>query len=251
MEILIVLPVKPKVVDDKFRTGANPEIESKFMKCLEALESKYDFSVHIDDTSYPSQPTDCRPWSKITRIRNAILDSVPWKDHTHLLWIDADLVQFPPNLIDLLVEANPDGVSAPMVLVEGTVGFYDRAAFVIRGAEHVDPNNITFLHGRNLDFNPPYWPKWNQLVHHDMHTSEYMKEMPAKDQNIVEMDCVGSCLLVNTDIYNAGARYEDHPAFTDHFPICKKARDLGRKVTVRRDLFVYHANLPLYGEKWH
>lgn len=248
-KILVMIPKKPSVVDDKFRQGANPKIDAKFMACLGELESEHEFHVHIDDTSYPSKPTDCRPWSKITRIRNAMMDNVPWQDFSHLLWIDADLVEFPSDLIDRLMEVNPDGVSAPMVLVEGTTGFYDRAAFIIKGTDVVDPNNITFLNGRNLSFNPPYWPNWSKLVHPDMTTKEYMKEMPTAD--VVEMDCVGSCLLINTAAYAAGARYEDHPAFTDHYPICKMTRSLGNKVTVRRDLFTYHANLPLYGEKWH
>ena len=53
------------------------------------------------------------------------------------MWIDSDLVEIPPDLPTTLVTANPDGVTAPMVLIEepGPVGpnqFYDTTAFVLK-----------------------------------------------------------------------------------------------------------------------
>lgn len=231
MHVLVIVPYKPDM---------KPSIEEPSQACLSALKSDRKppiaFDVLEQRRPFPSEPTDCTPWSKVTRVRNYTLDTCDWEHYTHILWIDGDIVDYPPNLLDLLMEANPNGVCAPMVLIEGGNSFYDRSAFIIRGRSHFKPHHrIPFLSGRNLNFVPPYWAP----------SAAIPKE------NFVDMDCVGSVTLVNTDIYRAGARYEDHPSFTDHFPICCKAWELGGGVTCRRDVTAYHANLPKHGEQWH
>jgi hypothetical protein len=233
MRVLVIVSYKPDMM---------PEIEAKSQACLKqiptfspATETKPTVSIDVFEQRkpFPSEESDCTPWSKVTRVRNHTLDVCGWENYDALLWIDGDIVDYPPNMPDLLVEANYCGVTAPLVLVEKKRTFYDRSAFIIHGTCHVEPTHrFPFLHGRNLSDHEPYWtytPK----------------------ENLVDMDCVGSVTLVNTDIYREGARYEDHPAFTDHFPICQRALQLGRRVLCRRDVIAYHADLPKYGEAWH
>lgn len=233
-DVLIAYPCKPDDSEDKFRGDTPATITALFNERLNALmqATRLNVQTYQEGRAFPQLATDSRPWSKITRIRNNMLDNMPWELYDYVLWIDADIVDFPPDLIENLIDANPTGVSAPMVLTEDTNGFYDRSAFIIKGTSDICPQNRSFLTGRNLTFIPPYW-------------------LQEPQDNIVEMDCVGSVLLVNTDIYDAGARYTDHPAFTDHFAICSAARAMKRPVTVRRDMLTYHANLPKYGKKWH
>ena len=40
--------------------------------------------------------------------------------HEWVLWMDADVTQYPPNLVQLLHTANPTGVTAPLVLIQST-----------------------------------------------------------------------------------------------------------------------------------
>jgi hypothetical protein len=93
----------------------------------------------------------------LAHIRNIVIERflVPGL-HEYVLWVDADVVEYPPNLVTLLHQANPEGVTAPTVLIEdsnsedyhsrcrgGVCGgkaqkerhfqFYDRAAFIVAG----------------------------------------------------------------------------------------------------------------------
>jgi hypothetical protein len=45
-------------------------------------------------------------------------------------------------------------------------------------------------------------------------------------------------------------RFEDHPCFTDHFPVCQSHRDYGGKIYMDLGSVSMHANLPLYGIPW-
>ena len=39
-------------------------------------------------------------------------------EHEYVLWLDADVVKYPPDLVLRLYETNPHGVSAPLVVIE-------------------------------------------------------------------------------------------------------------------------------------
>jgi hypothetical protein len=160
-----------------------------------------------------------------------MLTKIDVNHYDYLLWIDADIIDFPLDMPSRLIEGNPTGISAPMVLIEGSNTFYDYTAFVIKGQDHIEPRSRNCIHGRNLKPQSPYW-------------------INVPTETVVELDCVGTITLVPSWVYKF-ARYEDHPAFTDHYPLCKAVRDAGLKVTVDRSLLAYHANLPAYGESWH
>lgn len=222
--VLIVVPCKPSLPDGIYY----PMLEqvSKTIK-----SSKTPCSLYLDTTSEPSEPTDNLPWTKVARVRNKILDQCLQCSYTHFLWVDADVIVLPTGLVDTLLSHNPHGVAAPMVLIEGSQQHYDGSAYIQRHTSHIAPGNRQCnYHGRNFDQFPPYVP--NQ-------------------PEVLEVDCVGTITLVNTAIYESGARYENHPTFTDHFPICERSWVLGRPVTVSRDLIARHADLPKYGLSWH
>jgi hypothetical protein len=228
MRILVMIPIKPSL-----HTLLR-------LKCyalagrLAEFNPQHELSLYFDSRPEPAQPGDSTPWSKVTRIRNKALEAVNWQAFDYICWIDADVVEYDYGIISALVQLADGGVAAPMVLIEKWgQRFYDYCAFVIAGQSHVQPTNRKQVRGRNLAFDPPYW----------------YPTLPRED--VVPMDCVGTFYVVHTDIYRSGVRHEDHPAFTDHFPICAKAREMGRRVVVDRRLVVKHANLPMYGEAWH
>jgi hypothetical protein len=225
-EILVIVPMK---------VGIHPELYAKAWALVQRVppaNPRMQFCIVVDTIKCPSSDQDSTPWSKVARVRNRIVREHRLELFTHVLWIDADVVEYDASLPTRLLMGNPEGVAAPMVLIEGTDQFYDTSAFVLKDKGDVDPENRFAQAGRQLGASPPYWP-----------------EVPADD--IVEVDCVGTFYLVHTDVYRTGVLHEDHPSFTDHWSICRRARQLGRKVTVDRRLAVQHADLPAYGEAWH
>lgn len=219
MTVLVALLIKP---------GMNSTLEDRCLELARNLEG--DIAFHIDREPVIGRVTDATPWAKVARARNRVLEAQTWRKFSHILWVDADIVDYPPDLLTVLLQGNEDGMTAPLVLIEGSEVFYDWSAFILKGRAYVDPNNRQPVPGRNISTFPPYiW----------------------ETQPIVDMDGVGSVVLVNTDIYRAGARYEDHPAFTDHFSVAEVCRSLGRRVTLDRRVTAYHADLPKYGEAWH
>jgi hypothetical protein len=182
-------------------------------------------AVYLDFSPEPRRDGDNTAWSKVTRVRNRVLDTVDWRRFSHVVWIDADVVDYPADLPTRLISANPDGIAAPMVFVDKGDGtpnyqhFYDTSAYTVGGV--------------HFGMCPPYWPGGE----------------PA--ERVVDVDSVGCVYSVNTDIYRAGVRHEDHPTNTDHWPVCVKAREMGRRVVVDRSIEVIHARLPDYGEAWH
>lgn len=197
-----------------------------------------DLTIVMDGRGVASEPTDNTPWSKVARIRNMMLQSVNLQQHKWVMWIDADLIDYPADLAQWLVHgamqyAN-NGVCAPTVLIEGRTTFYDWAAFINKGKSHIDPTNRVNIPGRNISCQPPYYA-----------------EEDVRHEGYVEMDCVGACYVVHRDIYLSGTRHTDHASFTDHFEICAKALEMGRKVVALPNVIVTHADLPRFGEKWH
>lgn len=153
---------------------------------------------------------DGRPYSAHAAARNAMLDIYLRPRYTHVLWIDADVVDYPTDLASRLHALDSEGIIAPLPLIEGTTRFYDTYGFV--GA-----------HGQRVE---RVWPPYMEMV---------------------SMQSVGTCYLAPASLYHAGARYEPTEGHTEHYSVCRQAK----RVCVARDVVVYHADLPKWGEDWH
>ena len=105
------------------------------------------------------------------------------QDEQWIFWVDADIIDYPPFLIEQLIQRAEGGIAAPLVLMEGEITepatkdgfgpgrFFDIAGFV--------------ENGRWARFTPPYF------------------DQPGP---IYRLDSVGSCYLVNADLYRTGRR---------------------------------------------
>lgn len=226
--VLVVIPRKPQM------NAALKAICTEAAQRLKGANPELALEILFDDAPEPGQPGDYTAWSRVTRVRNRILNSINLDAWDFLLWIDADVIVYPADMPSLLLAANPNGISAPLALVDKSDNFYDLAAFIVAGTDQVAPANKHFLTGRNLDQKWPYWP-----------------DRPEPMNMIMPMDCVGMVTMVPTRVYKAGARYFDHDRFTDHYTICKKAREMGLPVIAHRGVIAYHARLPDFGEPWH
>jgi len=147
--------------------------------------------------------------------RNALLAAYLKPEHDLVMWIDADIVDYPADIITVLDNANPGGVTAPMVLIEGTVQFYDTYGYRQNG------NPISHI--------PPYFNPFEQLT---------------------EIDAVGCAYLIPASVYKDD-RYTCTPGQTEHYSIMQVAKAAGMKVACFTDMVIYHAYLPKYGEYFH
>lgn len=239
--VLVCIPIKPSI---------NPALRELCFAGAQRLalaNPSLQMDLMIDQSPVPKEPTDSRPWSRVARARNRMMEKINFNKYDYLLWIDADVVKYPLDMPTKLIEANPDGVSAPMVLIQGGDQFYDWAAFVMQGKDTILPEDRHRVWGRNLQHQPPYWTECKPHIEDDRNVNP--KWFNPKT-NVVDMDCVGTITMVPTWVYQH-AKYEDHPAFTDHYPICKACRDMGKRVVVVRNVVAKHADLPRFGEAWH
>lgn len=246
---LVLVPLKPSM---------HPQLKARALELAGAMPAAcpdLELTTVFDWRSEPRANGDCRPWSKVARIRNKCLDALNWRAFDFVVWVDADLTDYPADLPQWLIHGSMNyaggGVCAPTVLIENVDGapfapdtFYDWSAFILKGRDTVEPSNRAYIPGRNIDCAAPYYGA-------------------DADKPFVEMDCVGACYAVTTDVYRAIAAdgiegadayfapHRDHESFTDHHPICAKARAMGRKVVALPNVVARHAFLPKYGEEFH
>lgn len=158
--------------------------------------------------------TGSNPFQGHANARNALLNRY-LSDHDMVMWIDADLVDYPADIITRLDKANPGGVTAPVVLIEGTRRFYDTYGYR--------------QNGKQVLCDWPYFNPTGQLV---------------------TLDSVGCAYLIPASVY-VNQPYVTMPDQTEHYSIMLAAKKQGLKIACYTDMTIYHANLPLYGENWH
>lgn len=208
MTILIAIPYLPSMpqpLHDRMRACADALYEAN----VGAVE------IVLMDGTVPVPPRSPR-YTGHAKARNKLIDTYLKPHHDHVLWIDSDLVAYPPELPALLLGA-ADGVVAPLVVIEDSQSFYDTHGFVAED-------------GRPFEAAPPY----------------------ARERgNLIPCQAVGCCYLLPASVYRDGARYTTTPHQTEHFSICQAARARGLPVQAVRSIRVAHANLPRYGLPWN
>lgn len=151
------------------------------------------------------------PFSPHAIARNKLIDQ-HLTDHDLVMWIDADLVDYPPNLITLL---DNGCVAAPIVLIEGSTQFYDTYGYR--------------ENGKCVGAYQPYFESQEKLVN---------------------LDAVGCAYLIPAVVYK-NHRYHTTPGQTEHYSIMESARSMGMRIVCNTEVTVFHADLPKYGESWH
>jgi len=154
------------------------------------------------------------------RARNDLIEAYLKPSHSHVLWFDVDLVDAPNDLIEQLASITTEDIIAPFVLIEKNglfppERFYDIGGFV--------------QDGQRFSFYPPY----------------------CAGGNLVELDSVGSCYLIPAAVYRRGARYNPIGDDVEHVSLMEQARKMSYRVFARRDMTIFHAFLPKYGERLH
>lgn len=215
VKILVAIPVK-KGLNDKLREKMQGKVSA-----LQEAHPEVDVCIHENEpivTPVRGSSSYVMDRAKnLANARNLLLDHIELDKYTHILWIDADIVKYSVDLPYHLLSVSQTDIVAPMLLIEGTNVYYD-----------------TYTHieawGRPADPHPPYF---------------YSQE------NLVEMQCVGGCYIIPAEIFKT-TRYQPYggPGM-EHYYLMEAARRQNYKIYVTRNVKIYHANLPAWGEEFH
>jgi len=207
---------------------------------LEGANTGMAFDICQDDSAVLIPPHPSR-YMRHATVRNYMLDTYLKPHHTHVLWIDSDLIDYSADLPTRLLDVAglvphicpqcgasalqrdcghqwnmPSGVIvAPFAMLDRCHDrFYDIGGFIEKG------NRARM------------WP-------------------PHFDQqlDVIELDSVGCCYLVPAALYHDGARYAPPPTdyYVEHWGVMQAAKRRGYRIVALRDVKVVHAWLPDYG----
>jgi hypothetical protein len=235
--VLVLIPINPKL--------PRATIERAQALAGRAIDGMKSCRVVLDGegVSPPRGVPHPARQQAMAEIRQSMVDR-HLGDERWIFWVDADIVEYPASLIDELISRVEGGIAAPLVLMEGDMSeplsnkfgfgpgrFYDVAGFV--------------ENGRWARFTPPFF------------------DQPGP---VFQLDSVGSCYLVNADLYRQGARHEvdfasriflenncDWPedsiarnqlgratCYSEHYSVCEFARRAGLPVRAFADLGARH-----------
>ena len=172
----------------------------------------------------------------LAAIRQRLIDR-HLRDQRWVFWVDAAIIDYPPALLEELIARTEGGVAAPLVLTDSTAPETGNTS--VDGARLYDPAGFVDK-GRRGRLEAPYF------------------DQPGP---IYDLDSVGSCYVVDANIYRRGARHDvdessatwiasgpefgkrdqKDPAnpFSEHYSVCAFARRMALPVRCFADLVVY------------
>jgi hypothetical protein len=228
MTILILQPIRPS------NPPALREKADSLLARLEGANPGLTFDICQDDSAVevPAHPS---LYMRHATVRNYMLDRYLRPEHTHVLWIDSDLIDYPAELPSLLMAAAPGAIVAPFAMLDKWPNrFYDIGGFIEQG------NRARMW--------PPYFDQ---------------------DGDVIELDSVGCCYLTPAELYRESIEFhDDDPApglawakrlpavrytppptdyYVEHWSVMQQAKRRGYRVCALRDVRVAHAWLPDYG----
>lgn len=191
---------------------------------------------HFAHMSYPERqlamvpnalPREQRKYGPNARARNHLISACLRESHTHVLWLDVDLVDVPTDLIERLLAISETDIVAPFVFMETLDA--RRPAGMENGGWFYDTGGF-IQDGRDASAWPPHFRGNTRLM---------------------ELDSVGCCYLAPASLYRAGLRYNPNGDDVEHKSFMAAARERGVKVLATSEIVVKHAYLPRFGEAWH
>lgn len=162
-------------------------------------------------------------FARHARARNAVLEQSLDDSFTHVFWMDSDVVEYPPDIIEQLAAISSKDVVAPYVFIEDNdwwlfKRFYDISCFL-------DKEN------QNFHWSPPLYNR-------------------ASGDVTTEVNSVGTCFLIPAEIHRK-FKYDPFDNRNEHVSFFETARKNGYKVLATPEVQLRHAFLPKYGESFH
>jgi len=206
-----------------------PDGPEAWVKNAEKIKNTLTFEnkdVVIFDEEVPSYQSK---FAAESNARNAVIDKHLKDEHTHVFWIDTDVVEFDAQIIEklaTLINLERD-VVAPYVFLEDNdtwpfKRFYDISCFIDSS-------------GDNFDYKEPYNP-WMEVDHR-----------LGTEQALHPCNCVGTCFLMPASIYKMGVRYDPLDERNEHIPFFEEVKERGFAVWATALVEIRHAFLPKYG----
>lgn len=211
MNILVLQPIRPS------NPHALRDRASELLYAMPAANLGMRFDIRQDDAALDIPPHPSL-YMRHATVRNYMLDTYLRDEHTHVLWVDSDLIDYPADLPTRLAEVGDRTITAPLPLLSPTSGwssrFYDIGGFI------EDGNRARM------------WAPWfNQ------------------EGEVIELDSVGCCYLAPAELYRAGVRYAPPPTdyYVEHWSVMQEARKRGYRICALTGVRAIHAWLPDYG----
>lgn len=245
MNILVLQPIRPS------NPPALRQIADALLSRMVAANPDLTFDVRQDDRALaiPRHPSQ---YMRHATIRNYMLDTYLRPEHTHVLWIDSDLIDYPAELPRLLLGASEQmkkqcpwcGAEYPIML--GGNG-YDCAecgnAWEVQSPLYTIAAPFALL---------DKWPnRFYDIGGFIEKGNRARMWAPWFEQTgaVIELDSVGCCYLAPAALYHDGARYQPPPTdyYVEHWSVMQQAKRRGYRILALRDVRVVHAWLPDYG----
>jgi len=216
MPILVLIPTRPNMPAELSYRSYEAE------RCMKEACNHIDVVRDFRDAGVPEAvrgagglASQQERQAGLAKLRNELVAQYLAPQHSHVLWIDADIVVYDPLLPGKLVQKCSDGIIAPKVLTQGIKDrWHDLAGFVRDGKWAAEF--------------PPYWEGIDAVT-----------QPPA----VVNMESVGACYMVPADVYRHGAQHSATEGFTEHASVCRAAREgLNMHVWLWTELAVFHVN---------
>lgn len=262
-ELTLKLNRKPKVlIMIPYLESQNLYFLEKMMYHINKVKEiniNIDIDFALDNEQIKTEPSDYTAWSKVKRIRNIMLNKYPIHNYDYLYLIDSDILDYPHNFISRAIGLNQDGITAPLVLVQNTSLFYDIAGFQLKNTTFLTKDNILNCEYKKISINyqPPYIDNDNsRLSEIDCVGSTYVIptyvfKLNYGDEQQNLLDVFNIFNITNHTILENKIQHEDHPFYTDHYTLCCALKTNGGKILLDNGSVAYHADLQIYGEKWH
>jgi hypothetical protein len=240
MFVLVLQPVRPS------NPPALRDRASALLGALPAANPGMVFDIRQDDAAIPIPPHPSL-YMRHATVRNYMLDTYLKEEHTHVLWVDSDLIDYPADLPGKLMQAAsqcpqcpfsyadtcqdedyarclkcetcwPGTIAAPLALLSESSGFpsrfYDIGGFIEKGTR------------------ARMFPPWFE-----------------GEGEVIELDSVGCCYLVPAQLYKQGIRYAPPPTdyYVEHWSVMQEAKKRGYRIVALTGVHAVHAWLPDYG----
>lgn len=185
---------------------------------------KQDVGLHLTGARWERDIQKIRR-ATLARARNFLLSSM-LEDETWVLWLDADLTDYPPDLLTRLIAADKDIVIPRCVLPDGRD--YDLNSF------RFDPARGPAEHPRHLQdgiYQPPRG-----------FGRAYLGDLPATPEP-QQIDSVGgTALLIRADLHRNGLNFPafSHRGYIETEGLAMMAKDMGSSCWALTDLLITH-----------
>jgi GT2 family glycosyltransferase len=223
---------------------ATPVRLSTPQRIVERAQAVYDrltYSPRERALYFNEQPRMAAKFGPNAAARNQLIERYlrPW--HEWVLWLDADIIETPADLIEQLLDVSSRhglAVVAPMVWVERNT------KYEIGGQESA----LDTKEGPTLQTGGWFYDTGG-FVDGEGRFADFARG-PAGEEVEIPMRSVGCVYVAPAFLYRQGLRYRPLEDEVEHLSFCRDVAARGLEIVATRAVNVTHAYLPRYGESW-